>query len=139
MDSEILLKSLIFMAEGLAGTIGENGARAIIRQSGSRAAANFLEAIPLKVELADAIQRACTVMEELGFAKQVKLIDEKHLSVQFNVVSDTLKAMGQSAERHPAVYYVIGLFEGFVQVISEGRTKVLNHEINDQGEIWILE
>jgi hypothetical protein len=53
MDSEIVLKSMIFMAEGVASIIGDKGARAVMRQAGQRAAVNLLEALPLQVQVDD--------------------------------------------------------------------------------------
>jgi hypothetical protein len=51
IDCETLLKPLVFRADGVATTIGENGARATMRLAGHRAAFNLLEELPLRLRL----------------------------------------------------------------------------------------
>lgn len=58
VDCATLLKSLIFMADGVAETLGDKGARATLRLAGPRAAVSLLEALPLHLEVDEAIARA---------------------------------------------------------------------------------
>ena len=138
VDCETLLKSLVFMADGVSTTIGANGARATMRLAGHRAAFNLLEALPLQLEVAEAIERAGLVMVELGFVDGVKRLDATHLAVSGNAVIGMIQMLGVEPSRHPACYYTIGLFEGFVHVLSRVYVSIVHHEIRDGAEIWIL-
>jgi hypothetical protein len=138
IDCETILKSLIFMADGVATTIGENGARATMRLAGHRAAVNLLEALPLQLQVADAIKRAGPVMAELGFVSDIAPLDDRRLAVSGNVILKTMQALGIEPKRHPACYYTIGLFEGFVHVLSKTHISIVHHEIRDGAEIWTL-
>ena len=138
VDCETLLKSLVFMADGVATTIGENGARATMRFAGHCAAVNLLEGLPLQIDVADAIKRAGPVMAELGFVSDVTQLDERHLAVRGNAMLKMMQMLGVEPNRHPACYYTIGLFEGFVHVLSKGYVSIVQHEIRDDAEIWTL-
>ena len=72
------------MADGVASTIGDNGARATMRLAGYRAAVDLLEALPLLLSVDDAIQRAGPVMAELGFVSAVTPVDDEHVHVLQN-------------------------------------------------------
>jgi hypothetical protein len=90
VDCEMLLKSLVFMAEGVATTIGENGAWATMRLAGHRAAVDLLEALPLVLEVDEAIKRVGPVMVELGFVGGIAVVDDMHLVVSGNAVVSML-------------------------------------------------
>ena len=83
-----------------------------MRLAGHRAAVCLLAALPLEFEVKEAIRRVGPVMKEHGF------------------VSDTT--------RHPACYYTIGLFEGFVHILSKTRVSIVRQEFKDDAEIWTL-
>ncbi len=138
IDSEIVLKSLVFVADGLAKNIGENGARALIRQCGHHAAANLMEEFPVSVDVAEAIQQACPILEALGFARQVRLADPSHVVVRGNAIAEMVRQLGLPLARHPVYHYPIGVFEGLVYNMCKTRIAIVAHEINDAGEIWTL-
>ena len=139
VDCETLLKSLVFMAEGVATTIGENGARAMMRLAGHRAAADLLEALPLVLEVDEAIKRVGPVMVELGFVGGIAVVDDMHLVVSGNAVVSMLQRLEREPRRHPACYDAIGLFEGFVHVLSKTRVSIVHHEQRDDSETWTLQ
>jgi hypothetical protein len=136
VDCETLFKSLIFMADGVAATIGASGARAAMRFAGHRAAVNLLEVLPPQLQVADAIERAGLVMVELGFVSDIAPLDARHLTVSGNAMLKMMQALSVEPSRHPACYYTIGLFEGFVHVLSKTHVSIVHHEIKDDAEIW---
>jgi hypothetical protein len=138
VDCETLLKSLVFMADGVAATIGDMGARATMRLAGHRAAVSLLEALPLQVELEEAIRRAGPIMVELGFVGDVTRVDDRHLAVEGGVMVRLLRSLNREPLRHPACYFPIGLFEGFVNVLSKGHVSIVQHEVDGEREIWTL-
>lgn len=138
VDCETLLKSLIFMADGVAATIGDNGARATMRLAGHRAAVSLLEALPLEFEIKAAIQRVGPVMTELGFVSDLTFDNKTRVTVSGNAIVIMLRQLGLEPQRHPACYYTIGLFEGFVQVLSKTRVSIVRQEFRDTMEIWTL-
>ncbi len=138
IDCETLLKSLIFMADGVAATIGANGARATMRLAGHRAAVSLLEALPLVLEVKVALQRVGPVMQELGFVSDIAFDNETRVVVSGNAIVVMLRCLGLEPQRHPACYYTIGLFEGFVQVLSKTRVSIVRQEFKDATEIWTL-
>jgi hypothetical protein len=139
LDNELLLKSLIFMADGVATIIGENGARATMRLAGHRAAVNLLEALPLLLEADAAIQRAGPIMQALGYVQEMTREDDSHILVRGNVIAEVLRELGLELSRHPACYYIIGLFEGFVYVLSRTHISVVRHEMRGDSELWTLQ
>lgn len=138
VDCETILKSLIFMADGVATTIGANGARAAMRQAGHRAAVDLLEALPLQLEVDVAIQRVGPVMQELGFVREL-VPNGDSIIVRDDLIADELRELGLEAYRHPACYYTVGLFEGFVYVLSHARVPVARQEMTGDGELWTLQ
>ncbi|MCL4394116.1 MAG: hypothetical protein M1482_04805 [Chloroflexi bacterium] len=139
VDCETLLKSLVFMADGVAATIGDMGARATMRLAGHRAAVSLLEALPLELDREEAIRRAGPIMVELGFVADVTFVDERHLAVDGGVMFHLLRRLKRETQRHPACYYPIGLFEGFVNVLSKQHVSVVQHQVDGEREIWTLE
>ncbi|MBI5303931.1 MAG: hypothetical protein HY868_17475 [Chloroflexi bacterium] len=138
IDYEIILKSLVFVADGLAKDLGENGARALLRQSGHHAAINLVGEWHEQVDVAEAVAQACPVLEALGFAQQVNLLDATHVVVRGNVITAMVEQLGLPTARHPIYYYAIGLFEGLVYVISKTHVGIVRHELKDDSEVWTL-
>ncbi|MBI5033896.1 MAG: hypothetical protein HZB51_25535 [Chloroflexi bacterium] len=138
IDYEIILKSLVFVADGLAKDLGENGARALLRQSGHHAAVNLVGEWHEQVDVAEAISQACPVLETLGFARQVKLQDANHIVVRGNVITAMVQQLELPSTRHPVYHYAIGLFEGLVYVISKAHVGIVHHELEDDCEIWTI-
>ena len=139
VDCETLLRSLVFMADGVAATIGDMGARATMRLAGHRAAASLLEALPLRLEPDEAIRRAGPVMAELGFLDRIERLDAANLVVHGSVIIRLLRSLQREPQTHAACYYTIGLFEGFVNVMSHERVSVVRHEIRGETEKWTIE
>ncbi len=150
VNAEIVLESLIYMTDGVASVIGDKGARAVMRQAGHRAAIHLLEALPLRVSVLEAIARVGPVLQELGFVEDVRALDSNHVVVEGNLISRTLRELasgpggskqepsGQMA-RHPARYYVFGLFEGMILVLSETRIAVVRDEMLETHEVWTIQ
>ncbi len=138
MDSEILLKSMIYMAEGVASIIGDNGARAAMRQAGHSAAVNLLEALPLELPVDQAVMRAGPIMQALGFVGEIELKDANHFAIRDNAIAQMLDSLHLVNVRHPARYYLFGLLEGFVHVLSKARISVVQCEVVDNCELWTI-
>jgi hypothetical protein len=139
VDCEMLIKSMVFMADGVAETLGENGARAAMRQAGHRAATNLLDALPLRVSVPDALVRACPIIEALGLASDCHPLDERHIAVKGNTLSETVRAMGMAPDRHPAGYYALGLFEGLIASLTKTRVRVVRQENHGDDEVWAVQ
>jgi hypothetical protein len=130
---------MIFMAEGVASIIGDKGARAVMRQAGQRAATNLLEALPLMVQVDEAIRRAGPVMEALGFVGETELVDTNRMVIRGNFIAQKLTDLQLATDRHPAYYFLFGLFEGLVVVLSRARVAFVQHDIDTDREIWMLQ
>jgi hypothetical protein len=76
VDPDILILAIVDMSEGIKSLIGDKGARAILRDAGRQAGPKLLESLigrfPEVLDKEEALRRACTVIEVLGFAKSVK-------------------------------------------------------------------
>lgn len=138
IDSELVLKSLVFMADSLAKNIGESGARALLRQSGHDAAIRLMEEFPTQMEIAEAIPQACPVLEALGFARQVKLVDAHTIVVSGNAITAMAFELGLATPRHPVYYYAIGLFEGLVYMMSHTHVGIVRCEVEQDHETWTI-
>ena len=138
IDGELGLKSLVFVADSLAKNIGENGARALLRQSGHSAAVRLMEEFPTQVEIEEAIAQACPVLEALGFASQVKLVDAQTIVVRGNAITAMTFELGLATPRHPIYYYAIGLFEGLVYMMSNVHVGIIRCEVEPDCETWII-
>ncbi len=99
--------------------------RAKMRLAGHRAAFNLLEDLPLRLEITDAVERAGLVMVELGFVGSVSGLDATHHAVSGDVVPKIMRMLWDEPGRHPACYYTIGLFEGFVHVLSKAHVSLI--------------
>ncbi|MCS7083527.1 MAG: hypothetical protein NZL90_00905 [Aquificaceae bacterium] len=128
IDPEILIFSIVKMAEGVKGVIGDKGSKAVLRDSGRHAGPKMFENLmghfPETLPREDAIARTCTLMQELGFAEQVFKQDKQ---VVFHNDAFT-PAMEGDLANSPLIYFLMGLIEGFVQYLSKEK---LTLEIND--------
>jgi hypothetical protein len=98
----------------------------------------FARSTPLEFKVNEAIQRVGPVMTELGFVSDLTFDNETRVTVSGNAIVMMLQHLGLEPQRHPACYYTIGLFEGFVQVLSKTRVSVVRQEFKDEMEIWTL-
>jgi hypothetical protein len=137
IDSEISMKSLLFVTESLEQLIGLNGAKAVLRAAGQRAAVNLIEMLPLNLSETDAIQSIGPIMVDLGFISDMVMVAPNRLLVTGNQVIKELSALGLEGTvsgRH----YVFGLFEGFFRQLTGSSRKVISVDVDDQGEWWNL-
>ncbi len=135
VDSDILLIAMVESIEGVKNLIGEKGAHAVLRDAGRHSGPKLLEsmigALPEKYDKDKALATACGMLEELGFAKQVKLEDGS-IVVEGDIFSDALRT--DQMENSPVVSFIAGLLEGFVQFMSEEKI-VVKAESVEKGKI----
>jgi hypothetical protein len=137
IDVEVSMKSLLFITEALEQLIGANGAKAVLRSAGQRAAGNLIEMLPLELTEADAIIRTGPLMQDLGFIDTLQLVADNRIQVTGNQVMleiSNLQLQGSQSGR----YYVVGLFEGFFKTLSGSARKVISVETTPEGEYWNL-
>jgi hypothetical protein len=137
MDYETTLKSLYYLMESVETLIGANGAKAVLRTAGQRAAANLIEMLPLAVPEAEVVKRTCPLLVELGFVTEMHATGPDTITVCGNNVLRDLESMGL----HSVIsgqYYLIGLFEGFIKQMSASSRKVVSVETSGDCEIWKL-
>ena len=81
VESEILLLSIVNMAEGIRNLIGDRGARAVMRDAGKQSGPKLLESLignfPEILSREEALKRSCAILKELGFAKAIKMEEGK--------------------------------------------------------------
>jgi hypothetical protein len=137
MDGEISYKSLLYVTESLEKLIGANGAKAVLRTAGQRAAVNLIEMLPLTLPEEEAARRIGPMLAELDFIGEMNVLSPDRLQVTGNHVLDELAALGLEGIQSGR-YYVIGLFEGFFKQLSGSTRKVVAVEPREECEIWIL-
>jgi hypothetical protein len=137
IDGEISLKSLLYVAESLEQLIGGNGAKAVLRTAGARAAVNLIEMLPLTVPEDDAILRTGALLVELGFISALQQVDSDTLQISYGEFKKQVELLGLQ-EVQSTCYYVIGLFEGFFKQMSGSKRKVVSIETSQGMEIWKL-
>jgi hypothetical protein len=137
IDGEISFKSLLYITESLEQLIGANGAKAVLRTAGQRAAINLIEMLPLTLEEEEAIYRIGPLLVELGFIDEMRIIRPDLLEVTGNKVVKEMDLL----ELHTVQsirYYVVGLFEGFFKQLSSSTKKIVSVELVDSKEHWKL-
>jgi predicted hydrocarbon binding protein len=137
IDGEISLKSLLYVAESLEQLIGGNGAKAVLRTAGARAAVNLIEMLPLTVPEDDAILRTGALLVELGFISALQQVDPDTLQISCGEFMKQVELLGLQGVQSTC-YYVIGLFEGFFKQMSGSKLKVVSIETSQGMEIWKL-
>jgi hypothetical protein len=64
------------MSEGVRALIGDKGAKAVLRDAGSKSGQKLLESLMREffsvLDKEEALRRACIILEDLGFAKSIK-------------------------------------------------------------------
>jgi hypothetical protein len=137
IDGEISLKSLLFITEGLEQMLGKNGANAVLRTAGQRAAVNLIEMLPLTLPEDDAAQRTGPILAELGFIDELTMLDPGTLKITGNHILEELEAVGIKG-MGSARYFTIGLFEGFFKQMSGSSRKIILVEASEGYETWKL-
>ena len=129
------LKSLLYLFESLEQLIGQNGAKAIMRTAGQRAAIDLIEMLPLTVSESEAVRRSGAVLAELGFINEIRESEPGTLQVFGNHIIEALAGLNLQNTKSGS-YYVIGLFEGFFKQMSGSPHKVISVEPGDGYETW---
>lgn len=137
IDGEISLKSLLFVTEGLEKLIGRNGANAVLRTAGQRAAVNLIEMLPLSLPEEEAALRTGPILTELGFIDELSMPEPGILKIRGNHILEKLPELGLQ-EVVSARYFTIGLFEGFFKQMSGSALKITSVEVGTEGETWKL-
>jgi hypothetical protein len=137
IDAEICFKSLLFVTESLEKLMGANGAKAVLRTAGQRAANSLIEMLPQNLTEEESVQRIEPILVKLGFIGGMKLVSPDTLQITENHVAESLVTLGLQ-DIQSAKYYLIGLFEGFFKQLSGSTRKVVSAETGASGEIWKL-
>ncbi|MFN3814481.1 MAG: hypothetical protein ACK4SM_07660, partial [Aquificaceae bacterium] len=94
MDPDILILAIVNLAEGVRKLIGENGAKAVLRDAGRQSGPKLFESLigefPEKLTKAEAIKRACAILKEFGFAKRIEIIEGK-VQVEEDIFTNVIK------------------------------------------------
>jgi hypothetical protein len=110
------------MSEGIKSLIGDKGARAILRDAGRQAGPKLLESLigrfPEVLDKEEALRRACTVIEALGFAKSVKK-ENGNIVIEKDIFTEVI--MGENLSDSPIIYFFEGLIEGFVFLYEQPK------------------
>ena len=137
IDGETSLKSLLYVTESLEQLIGTNGAKAVLRTAGQRAAVNLIEMLPLSLPEDQAAERAGLLLAELGFIGGMQVVDPDLFKIEDNLVKQQLSELNLESLESGG-YYVVGLFEGFFKQLSASKRRVVSVEMRDDGEYWKL-
>ncbi len=138
IDSDVSLKSLLFITESLEQPLGLHGAQAILRTAGQRAAVNLIEMLPLKVPEEEAACRSGAILAELGFINQMQMSSPNVMKVTGNHFLEEWGALHLTSS-HSGRFYVIGLFEGFFKQLSGSNKKIITVQTDQNYEYWKLE
>jgi predicted hydrocarbon binding protein len=135
VDPDILILAMIDMSEGIRTLIGDKGARAIFRNAGRQSGPKLLESLigrfPEVLDKEEALRRACTVIEVLGFAKSVKK-ENGNIVIEEDIFTKAI--MGENLSDSPIIYFFEGLIEGFVSFMSDQKVTLVP-EVVERGKI----
>jgi hypothetical protein len=137
IDGEISFKSLLYVTEVLEEMLGKNGANAILRTAGLRAAVNLIEMLPLSLPEEEAALRSGLILKEFGFIEELSQPDVETLKITGNHIIEEVTGLGLHGTGS-ARYYTIGLFEGFFKQMSGSTRKIISVELLPDGEMWKL-
>ncbi|NPA42003.1 MAG: hypothetical protein GXO18_06995 [Aquificae bacterium] len=130
VDSDILLIAMVELIEGVKNLIGDRGANAVLRDAGRHSGPRLLESLighlPETYDKEKALTTACSMLEELGFAKKVEK-GEGEIVVIEDIFSDAVREEDMS--KSPVVYFLVGLIEGFVQFMSDEKAILTPKEV----------
>ncbi|MFN7065262.1 MAG: hypothetical protein ACK4OF_03850 [Aquificaceae bacterium] len=135
IDTDILLLAIVNMAEGVKSLIGDKGAKAVMRDAGKQAGPRLLESLighfPEVLPKEEALRRACVILEDLGFAKSIRIEDGKVIAEE-DIFTDAI--LGEDLINSPVIYFFAGLVEGFVSFMSNNRVVLIAEEVQ-RGKI----
>ncbi len=135
VESEILLLSIVNMAEGIRNLIGDRGAKAVMRDAGKQSGPKLLESLighfPEILSREEALKRSCAILEDLGFAKAIKIEGGKVI-LEEDAFTDAI--VDNDLLNSPLVYFLAGLIEGFVSFMSNDKL-ILTPEEVQRGKV----
>jgi predicted hydrocarbon binding protein len=135
VDPDILLLAIVNASEGVRALIGDRGAKAVLRDAGRQAGPRLLESLighfPEVLNKEEALKRACIILEDLGFAKSIK-IEDGNIVIEEDLFTDAI--VGENLSDSPIIYFFAGLIEGFVSFMSDEKV-VLVPEVVERGKI----
>lgn len=135
IDADILLLAIVNMAEGVKNLIGDKGAKAVMRDAGKQAGPRLLESLighfPEVLQKEEALRRSCIILEDLGFAKSIRMEGDKVIAEE-DIFTDAI--VGDDLMNSPVVYFFAGLIEGFVSFMSDQRVVLVPEEVS-RGKI----
>lgn len=130
IDVNILLLAIVSMTEGIKNLIGDKGAKAVIRDAGKQAGPKLLESLigrfPENLQKEEALRRACVVLEDIGFAKSIKL-EEGKVIAEGDIFTNFIAK--ENLIDTPLVYFFAGLIEGFVSFMSDQKVVLQPEEV----------
>lgn len=138
MDDDLLLKSLLCVAESLEDLLGPHGARVMLRAAGRRAAANLIDGLPLRLPPDEAVGRSASLLVELGFAERIAMADTSELRVSGLPINRASQELG-IAEDGAGRYFFVGLLEGFSRRMSGAQVQVDKCSQDDADDIWSIQ
>lgn len=135
MDDELLLKSLLYVAESLEELLGPNGARVMLRAAGRKAAANLIEGLPLRLPADEAVSRSANLLVELGFAESCKVDGAGEVRLSGLPISRAKDELGLGTDG-AGRYFCVGLLEGFSRQMSGQPIQVDKCSQQGEVELW---
>ncbi|MCY0867050.1 MAG: hypothetical protein AB1353_07710 [Aquificota bacterium] len=135
IDADILLLAIVNMAEGVKNLIGDKGAKAVMRDAGKQAGPRLLESLighfPEVLQKEEALRRSCIILEDLGFAKSIRMEGDKVIAEE-DIFTDAI--VGNDLMNSPVIYFFAGLIEGFVSFMSDQKVVLVPEEVS-RGKI----
>jgi hypothetical protein len=136
VENELLLRALAALAEGVARIIGERGARAVIREAGHHALGSLFDWLPLRVPLEEALERAGLLLQEFGVVSGFMChLEENQVRISGSVFSPLSVETGNPSD-HPISFFLYGLYEGAVQMMSGSKINVTLAGADGQTQVW---
>jgi predicted hydrocarbon binding protein len=135
VDPDILILAMVKASEGVRAFIGDNGAKAVLRDVGRQAGLKLWESLighfPSVLDKEEALKRACIILEELGFAKSIKK-EGGNIVIEEDIFTNAI--MGENLSDPPVIYFFAGLIEGFVSFMSNQKVTLVP-EVVERGKI----
>ena len=135
IDADILLLAIVNMAEGVKNLIGDKGAKAVMRDAGKQAGPRLLESLighfPEVLQKEEALRRSCIILEDLGFAKSIRMEGDKVIAEE-DIFTDAI--VGNDLMNSPVIYFFAGPIEGFVSFMSDQKVVLVPEEVS-RGKI----
>jgi hypothetical protein len=135
VDPDILLLAIVDMSEGVKAFIGDKGAKVVLRDAGRQAGPKLLESLighfPGVLDKEEALKRACTILEHLGFAKSIRK-ENGRIVIEKDIFTDAIA--GENLSDPPIIYFFEGLIEGFVSFMSHQKVTLVP-EVVERGKI----